>query len=160
MTHEFIKTTFSDAVNHVASNISLYTLNPDRDLTRNSKFNASKFISFMVSCGSSSTKLELPDFFGLDSNVPSSSAFNQQRAKLKPDVLETVFTTSTPLSVIKREHLTATSLLRTDPLLLSLAGLPFALLNILCQQTIFSMHLNAFYDLQRHTYSDALIQAC
>lgn len=81
MSHESSKAAFSDAVNHVASNISLYAVNPERDLTRNRKMGAAKLISFMVSCGSSSTRLELLDFFGLDSNAPSASAFNQQRTK-------------------------------------------------------------------------------
>ena len=44
-----------------------------------------KLLSFMVSCSSSSTRLELLDFFGLDTNAPSASAFNQQGTKLKPD---------------------------------------------------------------------------
>ena len=91
MTHDSIKTAFSDAVNHVASNISAYVINPDRDLTRNRKIGAANLMSFMVSCGSSSTRLELLDFFGMNSNAPSASAFNQQRAKLKPEALEAVF---------------------------------------------------------------------
>ena len=91
MSHESIKAAFSDAINHVAANILLYTVDPDRDLTRNRKIGADKLLSFMVSCGSSSTKIELLDFFGLDANAPSASAFNQQRAKLKPDALEAVF---------------------------------------------------------------------
>ncbi len=37
MSHESIKAAFSDAINHVAANISLYTVDPDRDLTRNRK---------------------------------------------------------------------------------------------------------------------------
>lgn len=81
---------FADAVNQSESNISAYVINPDKDLTRNRKMGAATLISFMVSCGSSSTRLELLDFFGLDPNAPSASAFNQQRAKLKPDALEAV----------------------------------------------------------------------
>lgn len=69
MTHDSIKTAFSDAVNHVASNISAYVINQDRDLTRNRKIGAANLMSFMVSCGSSSTRLELPDFFGMNSNA-------------------------------------------------------------------------------------------
>lgn len=45
----------------------------------------------MVSCGSSSTKIELLNFFGLSAGVQFASAFNQQRAKLKPEALEAVF---------------------------------------------------------------------
>ena len=91
MSHESVKAVFSDSVNHIASNISLYVVDPGKDLTRNRKMGAANLISFMVSCGSSSTRLELLDFFDMDPNAPSASAYNQQRVKLKPDALEAVF---------------------------------------------------------------------
>ena len=50
MLHESIKAAFSDAINHVAANISLSTVDPDKDLTRNRKIGADKLLSFMVSC--------------------------------------------------------------------------------------------------------------
>ena len=59
MSHESVKAVFSDSVNHIASNISLYVVDPGKDLTRNRKMGAANLISFMVSCGSSSTRLEL-----------------------------------------------------------------------------------------------------
>ena len=37
MTHESIKVAFSDAVHHVASNISSYAADSDKDLIRNRK---------------------------------------------------------------------------------------------------------------------------
>lgn len=51
MSHESIKAAFSNAVNHVASNISLYVINPITDFTRNRKIGAANLISFMVSWG-------------------------------------------------------------------------------------------------------------
>lgn len=91
MSHESIKSAFSDTVNQIADNISLYAVHPDKDFTRNRKIGAANLISFMVSCGSSSTRLELLDFFGMVPNTPFASAFNQQRAKLKPEALEAAF---------------------------------------------------------------------
>ena len=38
MSHETIKGFFSDAVSQVASNISQYTINPGKDLTRTKKW--------------------------------------------------------------------------------------------------------------------------
>lgn len=52
---------------------------------------ADRLISFLVSCGSSGTRIELLDFFGLQAGSSSASAFNQQRAKLRPEALEAVF---------------------------------------------------------------------
>lgn len=163
MSHESIKAAFSDAVNHVASNISLYAVNPERDLTRNRKMGAAKLISFMVSCGSSSTRLELLDFFGLDSNAPSASAFNQQRTKLKPEALEAVFQLFSS-SVLSSEKPSGYRFLAADGSTftyfskLSFSPPEYFISEGHSAKGFFSMHLNALYDLQKHTYTDALIQ--
>lgn len=91
MFHQKIKSLFSSAVNSVASSIDGYAVNPEKDFTRHKKFPADKLISFLVSEGSSSTRNELLDFFDMDTDRPSASAFNQQRAKLKPEAMEAVF---------------------------------------------------------------------
>lgn len=163
MTHKSIKNLFSDAVNHVASNISSYVVNPDKDLIRNRKLGAANLISFMVSCGSSSTKLELLDFFGMDPNAPSASAFNQQRAKLKPDALEAVFRQFNS-SVLAMEKKSGYRFLAADGSTFTFFSKPsFSSSEYFVSEGhsakgFYSMHLNALYDLQKHTYSDALIQ--
>lgn len=163
MSHESIKAAFSDAVNHVASNISLYVINPDKDLTRNRKLGAVNLISFMVSCGASSTKLELLDFFGLVPSAPSASAFNQQRAKLKPDALEAVFHQFNS-SVLSMEKTTDYRFLAADGSTFTFFSKPsFSTPEYFISQGhsakgFYSMHLNALYDLHKHIYTDALIQ--
>lgn len=62
MSHTYIKDLFLEAVHSVTSDISQYTIQPEKDFTRNKKFPADKLLSFLVSCGSSSTKIELLDF--------------------------------------------------------------------------------------------------
>lgn len=163
MTHESIKTAFSDAVNHVSSMISLYAVDPDRNLVRNRKIGPSKLISFMVSCGSSSTRLELLDFFGLDPNAPSASAFNQQRAKLKPDALEAVFHRFNS-SVLAMDKAPDYRFLAADGSAFTFFSKPsfsspeYFVSEGHSAKGFYSMHLNALYDLQKHTYTDALIQ--
>lgn len=163
MTHESIKSTFYDAVNLVASNISLYAIDPLRDFSRNRKLDAFKLISFLVSCGSSSIKLELLDFFHLDTNAPSSSAFNQQRAKLKPDALEAVFHQFNS-SVTAMDKASGYRFLAADGSTFTFFSKPsfsppeYFVSEGHSAKGFFSMHLNAFYDLQKHTYTDALIQ--
>lgn len=114
MFHEKNKSLFSSAVDSVVSAISQYTVNPGKDLTRCKKLPPDKLITFLVPEGSSSTKNELLDFFGMDVQAPIASAFNQQRAKLKPEALE---------AVSKQFN-----------------------------------YLNAFYDLEKYTNTDAVIQ--
>lgn len=163
MTHESIKAAFSDAVELVASNISCYAVDPGRDLVRNRKLGASKLISFLVSCGSSSTKRELLDFFDFDSNAPSASAFNQQRAKLKPEALEAVFHQFN-FSVAAMDKAPDYRFLAADGSTFTFFSKPsfsppeYYVSEGHSARGFSSMHLNSFYDLQKHTYTDALIQ--
>ncbi len=92
MIHQKIKDLFESSVEHICSDISDYSIHPDIDFQRNRKLSPQKLISFLVSQGSSSTKVEMLDFWGLDvSSMLTSSALNQQRQKLKPAALEAVF---------------------------------------------------------------------
>lgn len=163
MTHESIKAAFSDAVDLVSSNISCYAVDPGRDLVRNRKMGASKLISFLVSCGSSGTKLEILDFFAFDPNAPSASAFNQQRAKLKPEALEAVFHQFNS-SVAAMDKAPDYRFLAADGSTFTFFSKPsfsppeYYVSEGHSAKGFYSMHLNAFYDLQKHTYTDALIQ--
>lgn len=162
MSYEKIKAAFNDSVNYVVSGISQYALTPGKDFTRSRKMGADKLIPFLVSCGSSSTRIELLDFFGLQADSPSASAFNQQRAKLRPEALEAVF-----------HHFNSALLADAAPGFRFLAadGSSFTFFSKPSVSSpeyfvseghsakgFYSMHLNALYDLQKHTYLDALIQ--
>ena len=163
MSHEKIKNLFSEAVSSVASDISQYVIRPEKDLIRNKKLPPDKLISFLVSCGSSSTKLELLDFFGMDSHAPSASALNQQRAKLKPEALETVFRRFNN-SIQSVEKTSKYRFFAADGSTFTFFSKPsfapeeYHVSEGHSAKGFYSMHLNAFYDLQKHTYSDALIQ--
>jgi hypothetical protein len=163
MFHQTIKSLYTSSVASIASNISQYTVDPERDLSRNKKLPADKLISFLVSEGSSSTKNELLDFFGMDILAPTDSALNQQRAKLKPDALEAVFKQFNS-SVNSIEKTSEYRCLAADGSTFTFFSKPsFASSEYYVYQGhsskgFYSMHLNAFYDLYKHTYTDALIQ--
>lgn len=120
-------------------------------------------MTFLVSQVSSSTSNELLDFFNLDANAPSDSALNQQRAKLKPEAMETFF------------HHFRSSLrsLETPGGYKSIAanGSSFSFFSRHAfapdeyfvsgghsAKGFYSMHLNALYSLDSHTYTDVLVQ--
>ena len=90
MFHQKLKELYYSAVSNVVSNISNFTLNPHSDFTRSRKLPAHLLISFLVSQGASSTGGELLDFFDFSGAIPTVSALNQQRSKLKPQALEAV----------------------------------------------------------------------
>lgn len=168
MIHQKIKDLFESSVEHVCSDISDYSIHPNIDFQRNRKISPQKLISFLVSQGSSSTKVEMLDFWGLDaSSMPASSALNQQRQKLKPAALEAVFKhfnssamglLPSTLSDDKYRFLAA------DGSTCTYFSTPsFSSADYYCSpensiRGVYSMHLNAFYDLTTHTYTNALIQ--
>lgn len=168
MIHQQIKDLFFSSVNSVVSDISQYTLHPGSDFQRSRKIPADKLIAFLVSQGSSSTRTEMLDFWNLDSHMPTASALNQQRAKLKPEALEAVFhhfNFSTmqlkPASVLDAKF----CFQAVDGSDLTYFSTPnFSSQDYFCSpghsiNGVYSMHLNAFYDLDTHTYTDALIQS-
>ena len=163
MSHYVVKQALSEAINQVTADISRYSVDASKNFQRTRKLPPDKLISFLISCGSSGTRQELLDFFDMDPKSPSASAFNQQRAKLKPEALEAVF-----------HHFNSSSLFSASSdeyRFLAADGASFTF----CSRSafspdeyfinaghsakgFFSMHLNALYDLKKHTYSDALIQ--
>ena len=167
MIHQQIKDLFFSSVEHVVSDISQYAVHPDSDFQRSRKIPAQKLISFLVSQGSSSSRVEMLDFWNLDSFAPTASALNQQRAKLKPEALEAVFrhfnssATELPPTSLMDDHY---RFLAADGSTCTFfSSLNFSSPDYYCcpghsANGVYSMHLNAFYDLDSHTYTDALIQ--
>lgn len=163
MSFQKIKTVFTDAVAHVVSNISQYAVNPDKDFTRSRKMSADRLITFLVSCGSSSNRIELLDFFGPQAHPVSASAFNQQRSKLRPEALEAVFHRFNSSALLTSAE-SGFRFLAADGSTFTFFSKPsFSSTEYFVSEGhsakgFYSMHLNAFYDLHKHTYSDALIQ--
>lgn len=167
MNHQEMKDLFYSSVEHVASHISQYSVQPDADFLRNRKLPPQTLIPFLVSQGSSSTRVEMLDFWGLDPSIPSSSALNQQRAKLKPDALEAVFkhfNSSIMKSLPKALDDGNYRFLAADGSTCTFFSTPaFSSDDYYCSpgnsiQGVYSIHLNAFFDLTTHTYTAALIQ--
>jgi len=163
MLHEKTKSLFYSVVNSIASTASQYTVNPDKDMTRCRKLPPDKLITFLVSEGSSGTKNELLDFFDFDTQSPSASAFNQQRAKLKPEALEAVFKQFNSL-VSFTHKISDYDFIAVDGSSFtffskpSLASNDYYVSKGHSAKGFYSMHLNALYDLEKHTYTDAIIQ--
>lgn len=164
MTHNKIKSLFASAVQSVTSSISDYVVNPDKDFTRDRKFSPDKLISFLVSEGSSTTKNELLDFFNFDHKAPSASAFSQQRAKLKPEALYAVFNnfnqSVAPCSKYKSDYrfLAADGSTATFFSHPKFSGPEYYVKPGQSAKGVYSLHINAFYDLEKHTYTDAVLQ--
>lgn len=165
MSHKEIKNLLNTAIETVASVASDYAENPGRDFSRCRNLPADKLIKFLISEGSSTTKNELLDFFGMDIQTPSSSAFCQQREKLKPEALKKVFDVFTEsvtsydnkhsnYRFIAADGSTATFFSREkysshDDYFVSPGK---------SAKGVYSIHINAFFDLNTHIYTDAILQ--
>ena len=163
MTYQEIKNIFNDSVHDIASRINLYSVNPYKDFTRNRKLPPDLLISFLISEGSSGTKNELLDFFNGSADSPSSSAFFQQRAKLKPEALKAVFHRFT-YAIDKLTVKNGYRILATDGSTVTffsnptLSPLKYFVDKGHSEKGFYSIHINALYDLNRHTYIDAELQ--
>ena len=167
MPHNKIKNAFLSAVNSVIANPEQFAVNPAKDFSRQRKITPDTLISFLVSKGSSSSRVEMLDFWGLDQKMPSLSALNQRRAKLKPEALESVLAHFNA-SVSRQASFPSTDdgyrYLAADGSTTTFFSSPkLASPEYFCSpghsaRGVYSMHINAFFDLDAHIYTDAVLQ--
>ena len=74
----------------LSNNLMDYIRNPGRDFSRNRKLPFSTIIKSIIGMGSKSLANELIDSFNT-SDLPSASAFVQQRQKIKPEAFKAIF---------------------------------------------------------------------
>lgn len=158
-----IKTIFNSSISKVTDNISRYAVSPEKDFKRHKKLPADRLMSFLISEGSSSTKVELLDFFHFHNDRATASALNQQRAKLRPEALQQVmyefnnaiFEEGVPSGYrfIAADGSTATYFSRP-----SFSSDEYFVNQGHSRKGFYSMHINAFQDIRKHIYTDILIQ--
>ena len=91
MKSKHVKMLLSSAIAEVAGTPEDYCVNPNRDFTRTRKISLQKLISGIINMECKSLPNELIDMFKGAEDMPSVSAFVQQRDKLKPEAFEAVF---------------------------------------------------------------------
>ena len=128
---------------------------------------ADKIISYLISQGASSTKCEWLDFFQLSPETPTISALNQRRSQLKPEALYAVFHefTNSSFSLEGENQDSPYQYIAADGSSISFSSLSrfspeeYYISEGHSASGFYSMHINAFYDLERHIYTNALIQS-
>lgn len=163
MSFNQIKSMFRDACFYVASHLAPYLADPDKDFSRRRKLPPEMVISFLVSQRASGTGNELDDFFDFHADSPSLSALSQQRDKLKPQALEEVFHQLNN-SLSKLETPSNYRFFAADGSSFSFfsstkwASDDYLVSEGHSEKGFYSVHLNALYDLNTHTYKDAVVQ--
>ncbi len=162
------KQLFLSAIQNVTANIRDFSVHPEKDFSRTHKFPAHKLIQFLTAQGASSTRVELLDFFGFDPDAPTSSAFRQQRAKLRPQAIKAVLDgfNSSLIDMLQpaRCAVPGCRCLAADGSTVSFYSTPrFSPDSYLVSEGhslkgFYSVHVNGLLDIDRRLYMDAFLQ--
>lgn len=138
----------------------MFSKKPGVYFTRDRKLPFPKLISCLLSMEGGSLTSELLKYFGCSANISSSSAFVQQRSKISKEAFPTLFSlfvkkTDTP-KLYKGLRLIAAD--GSDIHIPTNPSHPDSYFPKINGQTAYNMlHLDAMYDLLRHTYTDAFL---
>lgn len=156
-----IRTKLLDLVRKMSENPVAYIQCPGKDFTRKRKLPFEKMIGTLLCLKGGSLTCELLDAFGCSADTATSSAFIQQRNKIRHEALADLFH-----SFVK---VTASDVLYKGYRLLAVDGSDVHIpTNADDPESHFVrkddsrpynlLHLNAMYDLLSHTYTDAVVQ--
>ena len=156
-----LKKSLNKCIESIAANRGEYCLNPNKDFTRHRKVDFSSVVKAILCFGGKSLNKEILECFGFSPDTLTTSAFVQQRSKIKPEAFYLLFK-----RFISHNH--------KDKLFHGYRLLAVDGSNIYTprnendvdslrhnQYTFYNQyHLNAFYDLLTNTYYDAVVQKC
>ena len=155
-----VKNKLSAAIDSVAGNSRDYCINAKSDFKRNPRLPFIRMMQGIIGMGGGSLTNEILDMSAYSPESASTSAFVQQRVKIKPEAFETVFRSfSDNISCDFTEDM---RILTIDGSAMQIATNPndtdsfFPGTN--GQKPYNLLHLNALYDLKHHIYIDAVIQ--
>ena len=86
-----IRTALLHSIQTAAKNLDICVKNPKKDFSRKRKLPLETMLLMLVGMGSGSLSKELYDWFEFSADMPSVSAFVQQRNKVRPEAMELVF---------------------------------------------------------------------
>ena len=86
-----IKKLVLSEIQKVANNPSDYCFNPENDFTRNRKLLLETMLKGIIGMESGSLTNEMIDLFNAAPDMPTASAFIQQRNKIKPEAFKAIF---------------------------------------------------------------------
>ena len=134
---------------------------PEKDFTRTRKLSFEKMMNIILAMNGNSLYKELMDHFNYDIHTPTTSAFIQQRSKIKSDAFKYLFNHFTA-SYDQYKHFNGYRLLAIDGSTFHIAHNPndekTYIKGSTAKKGYNSLHLNALYDIPNKLYIDAQIQ--
>ena len=156
-----IKAALMHSIDKVSSDVERCVRVPGKDFTRNRKLSLKTMLLMLIGIGGGNLAKELYDWFGYKTDTPTVSAFVQQRDKIKPEALETIFKEFVSTTVPQKRTY-GFRLLAVDGSDLRLPANPTdefsSIANHQDQKRYNLVHLNAMYDLTSNTYVDIAMQ--
>lgn len=160
MKPNYLKNLLLSEIKSISEKPEDYCVSPGKDFTRHRKLSFETVIKTTIGMESGSLTNEIIDAFNAESNLPSTSAFVQQRYKIKPEAFKSVFDgfTSRIIDVNQKD----TRVLAVDGSDVQIATNPDDLSSFHPgsneRKPYNLLHLNAFFDLNQKIYTDAIIQ--
>ena len=138
-----------------------FVQNPKKDFTRHRKLSFECMMNFILAMNGNSLYTELMTYFNYDIKTASTSAFIQQRSKIRPDAFKYLFQQFTA-SYDNYKSFKGYRLLAVDGSTFNIAHNPndekTYIKSSTAKKGYNSLHLNALYDLMNRLYIDAQIQ--
>lgn len=155
------KKILKENIAEIVFNRKQYVQKSDKDFCRDRKLPFETMLYSILSLGSKDLKCEIMDQFGIQSDIPSVSAFVQQRNKISSSAFETLFRNFVR-SAYKPNLYKGYRLLAVDGSDLHVPTNPKETRSYYPgtngQRHYNLLHLNAMYDLTNRIYTDALVQ--
>ena len=159
MKPKYIKKILFSEIKTASVDYEKYCYNPLRNFSRNRKLSFETVVKNIIGMESKSLTNELIDVFN-SSDMPSASAFIQQRNKIKPEVFKAIFSgfTNKLINEVKEDL----PVLAIDGSDIQIPTNPEDEMSYYPgtngQKPYNLLHLNALYDLKQHLYTDVIIQ--
>lgn len=133
----------------------------EKDFTRFKKLSFESVLSVLLTLNGGSTATALLEYFKFSSQLSSTSAFVQQRSKIKPEAMEYLFRTYTHAAAADKTF-NGYRLLAVDGSDLQIPSNPNDVDSYYPGSNGYKhynlIHLNALFDLENRIYLDALVQ--
>ena len=160
-TPKYIRKTLKKTISEISLNPQAFSKNPEKDFSRTRKLPFEKVVNSVLSMSCKDLKCELMDIFEFDENLPTVSAFVQQRNKISSNAFETIFKNFTS-SFTKQKLYKGWRLLAVDGSDLHTPTNKNEIASFYPgsngQKPYNLMHLNALYDIMNNLYVDAIVQ--
>ncbi len=155
-----VKKILLSEIKKVSNRADEFCIDPSKCFIRKRKLSFETVIRGVIGMESKSLTNELIDMFDSSPEMPSASAFVQQRSKIKPEAFKTIFNSFASEIIRKKSDTLRILAIDGSDVQIATNSDDLDSYHAGCngQKPYNLLHLNALYDLEHHIYTDAIIQ--